>query len=118
MIRLFLDEDSMDRKLAAAFRRRGVDVLTALEAGMSERDDVDLLEHATSLGRVVYTFNIGDFSRIHAAYQQQGKTHAGLIFARQKQYSVGEQLRRLMKLMATLSEQEMVNRVEYLTSWV
>jgi hypothetical protein len=38
-IRLSLEEDSMRHALARALRSRGVDVITALEAGMSERQD-------------------------------------------------------------------------------
>jgi hypothetical protein len=33
-IRLYLDEDSMSRSLVRALRSRGVDVMTALDAGM------------------------------------------------------------------------------------
>ena len=39
-IRLYFDEDSMHRGLVRALRARGVDVVTALEAGMIERQDV------------------------------------------------------------------------------
>ena len=38
-IRLYIDEDSMDRALVRALRARGVDVTTALEEGMIERED-------------------------------------------------------------------------------
>jgi hypothetical protein len=34
MLRLYFDEDAMDDALAKALRVRGVDVLTAFEAGM------------------------------------------------------------------------------------
>jgi hypothetical protein len=38
-IRLYFDEDSMRRSLVRALRARGVDVITALDAGMIERED-------------------------------------------------------------------------------
>ena len=38
-IKLYLDEDAMDKDLAEALRQRGVDVLTALKAGMIECPD-------------------------------------------------------------------------------
>ena len=41
MIRLYFDEDSMRRSLVRALRARGVDVITALDAGMIERDDAE-----------------------------------------------------------------------------
>jgi hypothetical protein len=43
-IRLYVDEDSMRHALVEALRARGVDVLTALEAGMIERKDEEHLE--------------------------------------------------------------------------
>jgi len=38
-IRLYIDEDAMDKDLVQALRARGVDVMTALDAGMIERSD-------------------------------------------------------------------------------
>ncbi len=38
-IRLYFDEDSMDRDLTKALQARGVDVATALDAGMLEREE-------------------------------------------------------------------------------
>ena len=38
-IRLYLDEDSMRNALVIALQARGVDVLSALDAGMIERSD-------------------------------------------------------------------------------
>ncbi len=50
-IRLYLDEDSMDRALVRALRARGVDVTTALEADMIETNDAEHLEFAAREGR-------------------------------------------------------------------
>lgn len=47
-IRLYFDEDSMSRGLVRALRARNVDVLTAFEANMIDRDDVLHLEYATT----------------------------------------------------------------------
>jgi predicted nuclease of predicted toxin-antitoxin system len=116
-IRLYVDEDSMRHALVEALRARGVDVLTAVEAGMIERKDEEHLEYATVQGRVLYTFNVGDFHRLHTAFLKQGKSHAGIILARQQRYPVGEQMRRLLKLIAAKSAEEMRNRVEFLSAW-
>jgi hypothetical protein len=40
---LYLDEDSMGRELVRAVRARGLDILTALEAGMVARADAEHL---------------------------------------------------------------------------
>lgn len=47
----------------------------------------------------------------------EGKTHGGIILAKQQNYSVGEQLRRLLKLIAIKSVEEMQNQVEFLSAW-
>ena len=117
MIRLYIDENSMDRDLVSALRARGVDVSTAQADGLIERPDEEHLQHALDQGRVLYSFNRGDFYRLHATYLEQGRTHAGIILARQQQYSVGEQMRRLLKLMAAKSAEEMHNQVEFLSAW-
>lgn len=56
-IRLYLDEDAMDKDLLRALRARGVDVEAANEVGMIEREDHEHLEYAAS-----YTASIGDIS--------------------------------------------------------
>lgn len=102
----------MDRDLVQALRARGVDVLTALEAGKIERADSEHLDHATAQGRVLYSFNVGDFYRLHTAFLTEGKSHAGMILARQQGYSVGEMMRRLLKLIAAKPSEEMKDQVE------
>jgi hypothetical protein len=116
-IRLYLDEDSMDRDLVRALKARAIDVLSALEAGMVERPDVQHLEYAASEERVLYSFNVGDFYHLHTSWLSEGRSHCGLILSKQQQYSAGEQMRRLLKLIATRSPEEMRDRVEFLSAW-
>ncbi|MBI4625139.1 MAG: DUF5615 family PIN-like protein [Verrucomicrobia bacterium] len=103
----------MDKALASALRARGVNVFTAHEANMIERKDEEHLTFATSLGRVLYSFNVGDYCRLVA----QGHHHAGLVLAQQQRHSVGDEMRRLLHLMNTLSAEEMKNRIEFLGNW-
>lgn len=117
-IRLYFDEDSMRRSLVQVLRARGVDVITALDAEMIGREDAEHLDYATEQGRVLCTFNVGDFCRLHSDYVAQGKPHAGIILMRQQHYSVGEQMRRLLRLVANKSAGEMENWVEFLSVWV
>ncbi len=116
-IRLYMDEDSMDHDLVDALRLRGVDVTTALEQGMIDRDDLDQLNYATAQGRVLCSFNARDFNRLHNEYLAQGKQHAGIILVQQQRYTVGEQMRRLLKLIAAKPAEAMQNHVEYLSAW-
>ena len=81
-IQLYFDEDSMDRILVGALRARRMDVVTALDENMIDRDDSEHLEYAAQQERALYSFNRGDFYRLHTEYLRQGKSHAGIILAR------------------------------------
>ena len=84
---------------------------------MIQRPDDEHLIRASRDSRVLYSFNIGDFQRIHRNYLIEGKGHSGIILARQQQYSVGEQTRRLLRLISENSAEAMQNRVEFLSAW-
>ena len=116
-IRLYFDEDTMDADLVHALRIRGVDVTTALEQKMIQREDLDHLELATAQGRALYSFNVGDYHRLHSEYLTQGKRHAGVILAQQQRYSVGEQMKRLLKIIARVSAEEIENQIVFLSAW-
>jgi hypothetical protein len=86
-LRLYFDADSMQRGVLAGLRARGVDAITAQEAGMVGRSDEEHVEFARSQGRVVFSFNVSHFSRIHAELQARGQSHAGIIVASQQRKS-------------------------------
>ena len=116
-IRLYCDEDSMRHALVAALRSRGLDVTTALDDDMVDRTDGEHLEHATRQGRVLFSFNRGDFYHLHTEYLTQGKTHAGIILANQQQYALGDLMRRILRLAAARYPKEMRNQIEFLSAW-
>jgi hypothetical protein len=62
----------------------------------------------------VYTFNAGDFSRLHSEYLRQGQDHSGIVIVPRQRYAVGEQLRRLFQLINTKTAEDMRNRLEFL----
>ena len=107
----------MRHSLVDALRARGVDVTTALEAGMTGRDDRDQLVHATAEGRTLCSFNVGDFYRLHGELIARGDNHAGIILMSQQRYDVGEQMRRLLRLTSSRSTEAMRDRVEFLSAW-
>jgi len=115
--RLYLDEDSMRRSLVFGLRARGVDVLTALEAGMINRDDEDHLAAATVAGRALYTLNVADYCVLHQSWTSRNRAHAGIVIAPQQRYSTGEEIRCLMRLIGTVTAEEIRNRIEFLSAW-
>ena len=90
----------------------------AWAAGMRQREDAEHLAYATAQNRVLYGFNVGDFYRLHTELLAQNKSHAGIVLAKQQHCSVGEQMRQLIKLIATKSAEEMRAKIEFLSSWV
>jgi uncharacterized protein with PIN domain len=116
LIRLYLDEDAESNRLLQALRIRGVDVVTVAEVGMISCSDEEQLNWALTNQRVIYSFNLGDFYRLHTILLEREESHAGIILAQQGYY-VGEQMRRLLKIIAAKSAQEMQNQVEFLSAW-
>ena len=116
-IEIYVDEDAMDSDLVSALRFRGVTVITALDAGLVEKSDDEQLAFAAEHGCVLYTFNVSDFYRLHTLWVGAGREHGGMILAPQQRFSVGEQLRRILRLRATTTTAKMRNRVEFLGNW-
>ncbi|MEG3925566.1 DUF5615 family PIN-like protein [Microcoleus sp. D3_18a_C4] len=117
-IRLYLDEDIQEQALILALRNSGVDVITTSEANRLSFSDEEQLTWATEQGRVVYSFNRRDFSRLHNICIAEERSHAGIILAQQQRYSVGAQLRGLLNLIAAKSAEEMIDQLEYLGTYI
>ncbi len=116
-IRFYIDEDAVRHALIVALRARGVDVVTALERAMIGRSDEDQLRHAQADSRVLYSFNIKDFAILHDKWTSEGQFHAGIVLAVQRQFSVGDHLRRLLQFMRGCSAEGMRGRLEFLSNW-
>jgi DNA-binding transcriptional MerR regulator len=117
-IRLYLDEDIQEQALILALRNSGVDVITTSEANRLSFSDEEQLIWATEQGRVVYSFNRRDFSRLHNICIAEERSHTGIILAQQQRYSVGGQLRGLLNLIAAKSAEEMIDQLEYLGTYI
>src|SRR5262252_9310953 len=65
----------------------------------------------------LYSFNVRDYCRLHGEFLAKDQSHAGIIIAKQQHYSVGEQMRRLLKLIATKPAEEMRNQIDFLSHW-
>jgi hypothetical protein len=113
-----LDEDAMRGSFVSALRASNVDVLTVSEANRKSYSDEAQLLWATSEERVIYSFNVQDFSRLHRDFLQKNLHHAGIIAVPRQRYSVGEQLRGLLKVMECLSTEEMVDQLIFLSNYI
>jgi Domain of unknown function (DUF5615) len=117
-IRLYLDEDIQEQALILARRNSGVDVITTSEANRLSFLDEEQLIWATEQGRVVYSFNRRDFSRLHSIFMAEERSHTGIILAQQQRYSVGAQLRGILNLIAAKSAEEMIDQLEYIGTYI
>jgi hypothetical protein len=91
-------------------------VVCAEDERLAGCPDLDQLMRAESLGRVLYTFNARDFLKLHVEMQPNRQRHPGIIIGKQK-YSVGEQLRRVLRLKNAKSTLDMRDSVEFISNW-
>jgi len=105
---LYLDED-VHKKIATALRLKGYDVLSAHEVGKHGISDIQQLEFAISEKRAIFTFNAGDFNRLHKEYLEKGKKHFGILLS--KQIPFGETVKRLTKFLFEHKAEEIINGI-------
>jgi predicted nuclease of predicted toxin-antitoxin system len=116
-IRLYLDENAMDSGLVQALRNQGIDVTTVQDAQRRGDSDERQLGYATEQGRVIYSYNVKDFMVLHSRFLAHGQSHAGIILAHERDYGIGEQARRLLRIIDVLSAEEMRDQLGYLSAW-
>ncbi len=100
-VQLYVDVH-VSQAITDQLRRRGVDVLTAIEDDSDELLDDQLLERVRSLGRVLFTQDIR-FKAMAEDWQRQGKPFAGLIFGHQLGGTIGQFVKNL-ELIAQASD--------------
>lgn len=106
-VKFYLDEH-VPKTVAKGLKRRGVDVITVVEAGLRSATDKEHLSRAKSEKRVIFTQD-DDFLRLHAA----GNEHFGIVYAHQGK-AIGELISGLMLIYQALEAEEMIDHVEHL----
>ena len=86
----------------AGLRKRGVDLLTAVEDGQTGATDPAILDRATELGRVLYTED-DDYLLVTAKRQEAGAHFSGVVYAHPIAVSIGIAIEHL-GIIATLAE--------------
>jgi predicted nuclease of predicted toxin-antitoxin system len=107
-IRFFFDQH-MPSAVAQGLRLRGIDVLTAQDAGRCGLADPDQLQFATTEERVMVTYD-PDFLALAAS----GVQHAGIAYCHATKYTIGQQIQLLAILQGVLDRDNMKDQVEYL----
>ena len=112
MFPLYADEN-VESAVIRGLQRYGWNVVRALEVLPEGSSDRAHLEHAAGLGRVLLT-NDQDFLRLNAEYAAAGRTHAGIVFWKQRAWGVGEIVRRIEAYGAALRKGSPANTVKFL----
>ena len=113
IIRIYTDE-SVNVAVVEGLKRRGVDAISAREAGNLGLTDEEQLIFAGKESVTIFTHDT-DFLQIAARWLNEGRSHQGIIYCHQKSYSIGECVRKLRMLTAVLSSDEMINHIDYLS---
>ena len=113
-IALYTDED-ITSDLAPALRRRGYTAQSAYEAGNLGVPDEAQLAYATERDMAILTCNAQDFIPLARGWYLAGRRHAGIIISEQSsQRQLGEFLRRVLRLLDSITADEMRNQILFL----
>ncbi|MGH9939640.1 MAG: DUF5615 family PIN-like protein [Blastocatellia bacterium] len=112
--KLHLNEH-LSPRLAVQLRMHGYDVTSTLEMGMVGVDDDEQLAFAATEQRAIVTFNHKDFAVRHEQYQAEGKEHWGIVLSTEETISVLR--RRLLRLLNTLSADNLKNQMRWLNEF-
>jgi hypothetical protein len=55
--------------------------------------------------------------KLHAEVLRAGEHHPGIIIGDQQTLSIGQELRRLLRINETFASAEMIDRLEFLSNW-
>lgn len=105
----FQFDEHIPHAVARQLERRGIDVITAVMAGLLNTPDVVILEHARTNNRVVVTFD-ADYASLH----HRDVPHAGIAYFAKAPTDIGVLVEALVLLDAVLDHDEFINRLEYL----
>src|SRR3972149_3137555 len=97
-----------------ALRRRGIDVITALEDGRERADDEELLNRASQLDRILYTQD-QDYLGIADRRRKEGRSFSGIVYAHQQSLSLGKAIADLELVVQVLEAEHMKNQVQFLS---
>jgi hypothetical protein len=94
-------------------RRRGVDIITAIEEHTNRLPDGALLKVSTALSRIVVTQDIR-FRVMAEKWQRDGIPFAGLVFGHQQQVTYGQMISDLELIAKATDPEYWQNRIQKL----
>jgi predicted nuclease of predicted toxin-antitoxin system len=107
--------EHLSPRLAAQLRRYGFDVVSSREADLLSSPDAEQLAFAASQQRAILTFNASDFVGLHETYVSEGVEHWGIILSTEEPIRV--LMHRLLRLLNSVSAEELKNQVRWLNEF-
>jgi hypothetical protein len=81
-MRLYLDDDFIEKILVRMLKAAGHDLTIPADAGLSAADDPVHLTEAIGTGRILLTYNAKDFEKLHNLVIASGGHHPGVLVVR------------------------------------
>lgn len=106
-VRYYLDEN-VQIAIAEQLSRRGIDVVTARDLNLLGEEDINHLERAAELGRVLCTHDT-DYIRLAST----GIQHAGIVLGQQDRHDIGAWVTFLTRIHNQRTPDSMRNAVDY-----
>ena len=113
-LKIHLNEH-LSSRLSKELRKRGFDVTSSQETGMLTESDGRQLAFAASEQRAILTFNVDDFVALHNEYLSANTEHWGIILSTRVPIKV--LLHRLLRLLNSLSADELKNQLRWLNEF-
>ncbi len=107
-LRFYLDEN-VQVAVGEQLRLRGIEAVSVRDLAALGESDQSHLARATALGYVLCTHDT-DYVRLAS----EGAQHAGIIIGQQDKHTIGDWVKGLTLYHTLLSDQDMLNRVDYL----
>lgn len=112
MIRLYTNE-SVPTAVAEGLKRRGVDAVSARDAGNLGLTDEEQLVYASENELLLFTHD-ADFLKIAHHWARTDQRHWGIIYVHQQKMGVGECIRRLKIVSDVFDAESLQNHIEFL----
>ena len=111
-IQLYMDEQ-VPRQITVGLRLRDIDVLTVQEDNFAGLSDLEIINRATQLSRVLFSRD-DDLLVIAKDYQKRGQLFSGVIYSHQKNASIGTCVQDLEIIARVCNLEDCINQVQYL----
>ncbi len=108
-MKIYADEN-IERPIIEGLRRRGIEVISAVDLGYAGNPDTFHLKKASEINAVILTRDADFLKMAHSS----GVRHNGIIFAHSKNTSIGQCIRAVELIVNILLADDMKNHIEFL----